>query len=353
MRLGCARRLSWPNGARRGTRRARHRASITNSSKYSAYDADDFGSFEHPVKLLGENRGFIDLFWKGVLLIEQKSAGRNLVPAKTQALNYFPGLKEAELPRFILLSEFQTFELYDLDGDDPPVRFRLAELPKKVEAFGFILGVQKRTFVDQDPVNVDASALMGRLHDALEASGYVGHNLERLLVRLVFCLFADVTGIFDERGIFLDLISDRTQSDGSDIGRLLIELFEVLNTPPENRQTTLDEDLAAFPYVNGALFSERLATPAFDAAMRSLLIEACEFNWGAVSPAIFGALFQSVMNAEEQRASGAHYTSERNILKVIEPLFLDELRREFASLRARRDTGRANALRAFQDKLES
>jgi hypothetical protein len=157
-------------------------------------------SFEHPVKLLGENRGFIDLFWKGVLLVEQKSAGRDLAPAKTQALNYFPGLKETELPRFLLLSDFQNFELFDLDDDGPPVKFTLTELHEKVEAFGFILGVQKRTFRDQDPVNIDASALMGRLHDALEASGYIGHSLERLLVRLVFCLFADVTGIFEERG---------------------------------------------------------------------------------------------------------------------------------------------------------
>jgi hypothetical protein len=306
-------------------------------------------SFEEPVKKLGDKKGFIDLFWKGVLLVEQKSAGRNLKKAKTQALDYFPGLKDVELPRYIMLSDFQNFELYDLD-EGREEKFKLAELPQKVEHFGFILGVQKRTFLDQDPVNIEAAELMGRLHDALKQSGYIGHDLERLLVRLVFCLFADDTGIF-ERDIFLDLISQRSQEDGSDIGRLLNELFDVLNTPEGRRQKKLDEDLARFPYVNGELFAERLPTPAFDTGMRAILLEACQFTWDAISPAIFGSLFQSVMNAQERRASGAHYTTEKNIMKVIQPLFLDDLRTEFSRLKDRRDTGRANALKAFQEKL--
>lgn len=307
-------------------------------------------SFEEPVKLLGNKRGFIDLFWKGVLLVEQKSAGRSLIPAKTQALDYFPGLKDVDLPRYILLSDFQTFELHDLD-EGTEVSFTLAELPQSVEVFGFILGVQKRTFRDQDPVNIKASELMGRLHDALKASGYAGHDLERFLVRLVFCLFADDTGIFEPRDIFETLIRERTAEDGSDIGQWLSNLFEVLNTPEDKRQSKLDADLTQFAYVNGDLFGERLPIPAFDSEMRKRLIEACEFSWDAISPAIFGSLFQSVMNARERRAAGAHYTTEKNILKVIEPLFLDELRAEFERLRKRRDTGRTNALRAFQDRL--
>jgi hypothetical protein len=306
-------------------------------------------SFEEPVRKLGTQRGFIDLFWRGVLLVEQKSAGRNLVRAKNQALDYFPGLRDVELPRYILVSDFQNFELYDLE-EATEERFRLSELSQKVEHFTFILGVQKKSFRDQDPVNIKASELMGRLHDALKASGYEGHDLERLLVRLIFCLFADGTGIF-ERDIFLDLMTERSQIDGSDTGRLLNELFDVLNTAEERRQKTLDEDLARFPYVNGELFAERLPTPAFDTKMRALLLEACEFKWDAISPAIFGSLFQSVMNAKERRASGAHYTTERNIMKVIEPLFLDDLKIEFAKQKARRDTGRRNALKALHDRL--
>ena len=309
-------------------------------------------SFEEPVRLLGHERGFIDLFWKGVLLVEQKSAGRDLTRAKEQALDYFPGLKEHELPRYLLVSDFQTFELHDLE-DNTSVRFALHQLPEHVEDFGFVLGVQKRTFRDQDPVNIEAAEMMGRLHDALKESGYVGHNLERFLVRLVFCLFADDTGIFDPRDIFSSLIAERTNPGGSDTGLWLSNLFEVLNTPIEQRQRNLDDDLAQFPYVNGDLFAERLPLPSFNAAMRSLLVDALDFSWDAISPAIFGSLFQSVMEPRERRAQGAHYTTERNILKVIEPLFLDDLRAELNALVQRRDAGRRRALEAFHQKLST
>jgi hypothetical protein len=309
-------------------------------------------SFEEPVKKLGDERGFIDLFWKGVLLVEQKSAGRNLARAKEQALDYFPGLKEHELPRYILVSDFQTFELYDLE-DGAVTRFALHQLPEHIEVFGFILGVQKRTFRDQDPVNIEASEMMGKLHDALKESGYEGHDLERFLVRLVFCLFADDTGIFDPRDIFSTLITQRTNPDGSDTGLWLSQLFDVLNTPTSQRQHQLDEDLAQFPYVDGELFKERLPFPSFNAAMRSLLLDALDFSWDAISPAIFGSLFQSVMNKQDRRSQGAHYTTERNILKVIEPLFLDDLRARFESLTERRDSGRRKALEAFHKELSS
>ena len=307
-------------------------------------------AFEEPVKLLGDKRGFIDLFWKGVLLVEQKSAGRDLTKAKEQAFSYFPGISDADLPRYLLLSDFQTFELYDLDEDES-VAFDLAELPKHVEKFGFILGVQKRSFRDQDPVNIEASERVGQLHDALAASGYTGHDLEQFLVRIVFCFFADDTGIFEPRDIFLDLLENRTQEDGSDLGGWLMQLFQVLNTPVDRRSTILDEDLSRFPYVNGDLFREPLLIPSFDPEMRQRLIDACHFNWSDISPAIFGSLFQSVMDKDERRAQGAHYTTEKNILKVIEPLFLDELRAEFQRLRERRDNRRLPELIAFQHRL--
>jgi hypothetical protein len=309
-------------------------------------------SFEEPVKKLGDERGFIDLFWKGVLLVEQKSAGRDLVRAKQQALDYFPGLKEHELPRFVLVSDFQTFELYDLE-DNTTSRFTLRQLPERIEEFGFIIGVQKRSFRDQDPVNIEASEIMGKLHDALKISGYEGHDLERFLVRLVFCLFADDTGIFEPRDIFSALITQRTNTDGSDTGLWLSQLFDVLNKPVTQRQNNLDQDLAQFPYVNGDLFEERLPLPSFNAAMRSHLIDALDFSWDAISPAIFGSLFQSVMNLQERRAQGAHYTTERNILKVIEPLFLDGLREEFKRLTERRDSSRRKAIETFHKKLSS
>ncbi len=307
-------------------------------------------TFEEPVRLLGNRRGFIDLFWKGVLLVEQKSEGRDLAQARSQAFSYFPGINDADLPRYLLLSDFQTFELYDLDEDES-VGFTLADLPQHVEKFGFILGVQKRSFRDQDPVNIEASERVGQLHDALADSGYTGHDLEQFLVRIVFCFFADDTGIFEPRDIFLDLLENRTREDGSDLGAQLTQLFQILNTPVDHRSTILDEDLAQFPYINGELFREPLLIPSFDSEMRQRLIDACHFNWSEISPAIFGSLFQSVMDSDERRAQGAHYTTEKNILKVIEPLFLDELRAEFQHIRERKDNRRLPALIAFQHKL--
>lgn len=307
-------------------------------------------AFEEPVKNLGAKRGFIDLFWKGMLLVEQKSAGLSLAKAKTQALNYFPGLKDAELPRYVLVSDFQTFELYDLE-EDQEVKFKLSDLPKNVEKLGFITGVQKRSFKDQDPVNIKASELVGRLHDALENAGYVGHDLEQFLVRIVFCMFADDTGIFEPRDIFLDLLENRTREDGSDLGGWVLQLFQILNTPEAKRAKNLDADLSRFPYVNGDLFKDPLLIPSFDTEMRKRLIEACQFDWSGISPAIFGSLFQSVMNRAERRAQGAHYTTEKNIMKVIEPLFLDELRAEFARLKGRKDSRRRVELQAFHERL--
>ena len=306
--------------------------------------------YEEHVRKLDNRAGFIDLFWPGVLIVEQKSAGRDLTRAYDQAGEYFDSLSERDRPRYILVSDFQNFELHDLDEGENSV-FALEDLPAHIEVFGFILGVQPRTFRDQAPVNVEASASMGRLHDALEASGYGGQDLEVFLVRTVFCLFADDTGIFEPRDIFLDLLETRTREDGSDLGGWLARLFQVLNTPMDQRQAKLDEDLSRFPYVNGDLFAARLTIPDFDAAMRAALIDACRFDWAAISPAIFGALFQSVLDPAERRAQGAHYTTEKNILKVIEPLFLDDLRAEFKRLRERKDNRRRAELGAFHKRL--
>ena len=312
----------------------------------------DVARYEERVQRLDNTAGYIDLFWPGVLLVEQKSAGRDLTAAREQAGTYFDALTDRERPRFQLLCDFQTFELLDRDEREE-TRFALADLPQHVEKFGFFIGVQRRTFRDQDPVNIEASELIARLHDALKASGYDGHDLELFLVRTVFCLFADDTGIFEPRDIFLDFIEERTAPDGSDLGPWLMRLFQVLDTPPNRRQAKLDEDLARFPHVNGDLFDGAVRIPDFDAEMRRALLDAGQFDWTAISPAIFGALFQSVMEPAERRAQGAHYTTEKNILKVIEPLFLDDLRAEFRRLQARRD-GRAVAdLRRFRDKLGS
>ena len=305
--------------------------------------------YEEQVKKLDNRTGFIDLFWPGVLLAEQKSAGRSLEEAAAQAMAYFDALPEKQRPRYILLSDFQTFELRDLD-ERCTTAFALAQLPAHVEAFGFILGIQRRAFRDQDPANIRAAELVGQLHDALRASGHRGHDLERFLVRLVFCLFADDTGLFEPRDIFLEFLETRTGEDGADLGPWLAQIFQTLNTPEAARSAALDEDLARFPYVNGDLFREPLRIFSFTAAMRVQLLDVCHFDWSGISPAIFGALFQSVMEPAARRAQGAHYTTEKNILKVIEPLFLDDLKAEFRQANALQ-RGRRERLRAFQAKL--
>lgn len=288
-------------------------------------------SFEEPVKKLGEKRGRIDLFWKGTLLVEHKSRGKDLDKAYTQAVNYFPGLKEAELPKYILISDFEIFKLYDLE-EDKNYEFTLNELYKNVHLFGFIAGYTKHKVIAEDPINIKAAQLMGKLHDVLKETGYDGHALEHFLVRLLFLEFAEDTAIF-ERRLFTEFIENRTHEDGSDIGSRFTELFQVLNTPFDKRLKNLDESLASFPYVNGKLFAEFLPIPSFDSKMRDILLECCYLDWSKISPAIFGSLFQSIMDKAHRRNLGAHYTSEANILKLIRPLFLDELYERFEKVK--------------------
>ncbi|MFL9844804.1 DNA methyltransferase [Flavobacterium rhizosphaerae] len=303
-------------------------------------------SFEKHVKKTGGKQGFIDLLWKGVILIEFKSRGKDLDKAHTQARGYFPGLKDAELPRYILVSDFARFRLYDLE-EDITIEFKLQELVNNVQHFGFIAGYQKQVYKEQDPVNIKAAELMGRLHDRLEDIGYQGHSLEVYLVRLLFCLFAEDTTIFI-RQEFQNFIEQRTSPDGSDLAAKLQQLFEVLNTPPDKRFTNLDEQLNSFPYVNGKLFEEPLRMASFDSKMRQALLDCCYLDWSQISPAIFGSMFQSVMNPQERRNLGAHYTSEKNILKLIKPLFLDELWQEFEKIKSNR-----NKLNEFHKRLST
>nr|WP_321512289.1 DNA methyltransferase [uncultured Hyphomonas sp.] len=306
--------------------------------------------YEQRVQRLSGNTGFIDLFWPQVLLVEQKSAGRDLNAARVQAEDYYLALKENERPRYILACDFQTFELYDL-SERTKISFKLEDLPDHVERFGFIMGVQKVAFKDQDPVNIEAAELVGQLHDQLEAGGDIeGEDLEKFLVRIVFCLFADDTGVFQPRNLFLSWLEDRTSEDGADLGAKLAELFQTLDTPEDRRGKHLDEDLAAFPYINGDLFKGATRIPSFDASMRDALIAASRFDWSPISPAIFGSLFQSVMEPAERRAQGAHYTTEKNIMKVIGPLFLERLWADFEKALALK-RGRKKALEDLHQKL--
>lgn len=303
-------------------------------------------TFEVHVKKEGGKQGFIDLLWKGNILIEFKSRGKDLDKAHQQAKDYFPGIKDNELPKYILVSDFANFRLYDLE-ENTTIEFKLEDLVQNVQHFGFMIGYQKKVYKEQDPANIRAAELMGKLHDRLEEIGYEGHPLEVYLVRILFCLFAEDTSIFEPQQ-FQDYIEYRTAEDGSDLAGKMYELFHVLNTPKEKRLKNLDEDLNNFPYVNGKLFEEPLPTASFDSKMRRALLECCYINWSKISPAIFGSMFQSVMNPKERRNLGAHYTSETNILKLIKPLFLDELWAEFESIKSNK-----NKLAEFHKRIST
>jgi len=307
-------------------------------------------SFEEPVKTLSGSYGFIDLFWKGMLLAEHKSRGKDLGKAHAQAIEYIQNLQREdrgdEVPRYVIVSDFARIALHDLE-DDSTVEISLAELHQHVHLFGFIPGYKRHKLEPEDPINLKAVQIMGDLHDALEAGGYSGHELERLLVRILFCLFAEDTGIF-ERNAFQLYLENHTKLDGSDLGPLLAQFFQVLNKPEDQRQANLLEELAELPYVNGDLFAESLRFAAFDRDMRNRLMACTHFDWSRISPAVFGALFQAVMEPKERRQIGAHYTSERDILKVIGPLFLDELKAELDKAKNNK-----NRLRKLHERLAS
>ncbi len=296
--------------------------------------------YESKVAKLNKNPGFMDLFWPGVLLVEHKSAGEKLELAHNQAADYFLTLKDGEHPRYIVVCDFQNFWLKDLD-EGLEKRFALKDLPRHVALFGFLRGQQTARIRADDPVNDKAVKKLSRLHQALRADGYTGHALQQLMVRLLFCLFADRTGLFEPAGEFTDLVESGTKKDGSDLGPMLVQLFDQLDTEFASRQKSCPGWFANYPYVNGRLFEEKARIPSFNAAMRDLLLDCCHTDWSRISPAIFGSMFQHIIDGQGvdtqhdlRRELGAHYTSEENILKLIGPLFLDDLRTEFARVKS-------------------
>jgi hypothetical protein len=288
--------------------------------------------------------GFIDLLWPGRLLVEHKSAGEDLESAMAQAMDYLPTMEEADIPRLVVVCDFSSFLVRDLDGGTETVGFSLDELAEHLDLFGFLAGRDRAQRGTEEDVNLAATGLLARVHDALAEAGYDDHQRRVLLTRVLFCLFADDAQVWP-RGLFFDFLLLRTRDDGSDLGPQLAWLFEILDTPSSDRATNLPSDLAEFTYINGSLFKERLPMASCDRDIRMALIEASKFDWSKISPAIFGSMFQNVMTSIERRELGAHYTSEQNILRTISPLFLEELRDELTRAESR------PKLEAFRDKL--
>lgn len=371
--------LSWSEVRERAIRFSRNWTGTTSerAEKQTFWNEffDVFGirrasvaSFEANVRNLHGNTSAIDLLWRGRLLIEHKSFGEDLDAAETQALTYIEDLTREgrfdEIPRFVLISDFARFVLYDLEPEEqrdlplfagrPTTRvsFSLSEFPRAIRSFAFMLGQTRVRLDPEDPANQKAYARMCELHDALKAGGFTGHELERLLVRILFCMFAEDTGIFEPES-FTQFIRSQTREDASDLGAQLNRLFDWLNNPQADQRLEDTDPLYGFRYVNGDLFAERLGFPRCTREMRAALLFCCEFQWARISPAVFGSLFQGVLNDQARRQQGAHYTSERDIMKVIRSLFLGQLRAEFEQIKHDRSSRRRANLEVFQQKLRS
>jgi type I restriction-modification system DNA methylase subunit len=308
----------------------------------------------------------IDGFFPGLLLVEMKSKGEDLTKAYEQAKAYIPRLKNKEdIPLYILVSDFQNLHLYDLKGEKPSLQFKLADFKSHVNDLDFLLGYERIYQQRQAAASIEAANRLGNLHDAIKQTGYRGQDLQTLLVRLLFCLFADDTALFNKEDAF-KLAVQSSNSAGDDLGGKLQRIFRRLDTNPNTAakgdvsSQRLDGQYAYlldFPYVNGALFTKRIEDPDFDAASRQALLGCCQIDWSEISPDIFGTLFQHIMHWDDEEAQGkskkrrdfgAHYTSERNIRRAIDPLFLEALQAELALCK-----GDAKKLKNFVTKLAS
>lgn len=311
------------------------------------------------------NTGRIDLFYPGVVIGEAKKPGVDLEIAYQQVLDYLNGgsIRDFEYPRYILCSNFEQFRLIRLGDTNFDVTFGLSEVVDYLDSLKFLAGYDTVTRAEEARASIQASRLMAELFTAMagddvdEAVGDEAptnfhdeelrvHETSMYLTRLLFLLFGDDAGLW-EADLFTRFVEENTTPDN--LGPQLNALFEVLNTP-DNRRRHVPDSMAAFPYVNGAIFAEPMRTQYFTPAMRTALLHACRFNWSEISPAIFGSLFQLVKSKEARRSCGEHYTSEKNILKTLEPLFLTELREKAERLITSRSTT-VKALRALRDSL--
>lgn len=328
--------------------------------------------FELPVKI--DHTSFIDAYLPGTrVLVEQKgcevdlrkgyrqSDGSLLTPFQ-QARRYAGYLPHNQNPRWIVVCNFREFHIHDMNRpNDAPEVLLLSELEQQFHRLQFLVDTGSEHIRREMEVSIKAGELVGLLYDEIlqqykdPANPESLKSLNMLCVRLVFCLYAEDAGIFGRRSMFHDYLQTVADHDIKGVRRALIDLFRVLDTLPRDRDPYLEEDLAAFPYVNGGLFAdENIEIPQFTPHIVELLLHKAseDFDWSEISPTIFGAVFESTLNPETRRKGGMHYTSIENIHKVIDPLFLDDLKAELAQIRdIRVDRTRNARLTAFQKKL--
>lgn len=341
----------------RGTKDERAEAQTFTNEFFEIFGLKrrDYAQFEKPIQKKDETgTGFADLFWSGKLIIESKSAYKDSdthwQETLRQAKEYVEDLFIYQRPQYILLMNFKRFQKHKVEtvGEKIKITFlkeiKLEELEEQLDEFSFFPDFAHRLEDDGIILNQEAARRMANLYEAIEHKGYNPNDISVLLARILFCLFAEDTGIFEKR-VFEDYITENT--DGNNLGDHLMLIFKTLDTPPEKR-TTLNKKLSKFLYVNGGLFDEKLTkVPPTTKAMRAALLECCAYDWSDISPVIFGSLFQAVIHEEDRRSLGAHYTSEKNILRVVNPLFLDKLRNEFEEIDSVKE------LEKFRKKLSS
>lgn len=275
------------------------------------------------------NQEYIDVYWKNVALIEHKSAGLNLDKAELQARGYWLSLPPGYRPKTIIISDFKKFRLIDV-ALNRAHEFPLSKLPENIHRFEAIIS-GNRTRISQEEMTVDqeAARLMANLYLELESHGFEGHETSVFLIRILFLLFGDDTGMW-EKNLFLKLVMG-TKEDGTDVGSKLHTLFDVLNSSVEKRPKDLDIELQKFPYVNGGIFAEKISVIDFNRKMRVALVDVANYDWTTINPTIFGSLFQLIKSKKDRRELGEHYTTEENINKIVYPLFLDDLQERLAA----------------------
>lgn len=287
--------------------------------------------------------GYIDVFWSGVFLGEAKSVGKDLGVAEGQALDYLAGgtIKDHEWPKYLVSSDFANFRVTKM-GDEPwTVTFPVEEIPDYVDQLMFLAGIDTVSKREEDEASINASAVMAHLYTAMvgeEADETVGdlapatpdeedqqvQEASMFLTRVLFLLYGDDAGLWEEDLFYRFVLFDTTPSN---LGPQMQALFQLLNTPEDKRHRAPDS-MAKFPYVNGAIFADTQPIHYFSEEMREALLAACRFRWTRISPAVFGSMFQMVKSRDARRSAGEHYTTQENILKVLEPLFLTQLQAE-------------------------
>ena len=295
-------------------------------------DDEEIAGIEYEKRVkstISGNQEYIDVYWKNVALIEHKSAGENLDKAELQARGYWLSLPPGYRPKTIIISDFLNFRLIDV-ALNRTHDFPLSKLPENIYRFEAIIS-GNRTRIAEEEITVDqeAAKLMANLYLELEDHGFEGHETSIFLIRILFLLFGDDTGMW-AKNTFLKLVMG-TKEDGTDVGPKFDILFETLNTPEEKRPKGLEDEFKPFPYVNGGIFSEKISVIDFNKKMRVALVDVANYDWTTINPTIFGSLFQLIKNKEARRELGEHYTSEENINKIVYPLFLDELQERLAA----------------------